>query len=163
VDTTRIGLCWFDGTQFGVLPVENGGLPHAQIPDMEVKDVQYGYELWMSCLSQGIAVLKVLTTPVGITPPFNAAPGFLFKNYPNPFTNRTSLSFSLANEGLISLMIYDINGKAVRDLGRSFFKSGTSTIEWDRRDNNGNRVSPGIYACRLTKGDHSKTILMVVQ
>jgi streptogramin lyase len=59
VNTSQIGLCWFDGTQFGILPVVNGGLPHAQISDMEVKEVPNGYELWMSCLSRGIAVLSV--------------------------------------------------------------------------------------------------------
>lgn len=163
IDTTRIGLCWFDGNQFGVFPVEDGGLPHAQIPDMEVKEVQDGYELWMSCLSRGIAVLHVITTPVGIAQPPTNDPVLSLMNYPNPFTAKTSLSFSLANEGPISLTIYDISGKVVRDLVNAFYRSGTSSVEWDGRDNQGNRVIPGIYAGRLIEGDHSKTILIVVQ
>jgi hypothetical protein len=39
-----------------------GGLPHTQIYDIEVKTLATGYELWMSCPSRGIAVLRV-TTP----------------------------------------------------------------------------------------------------
>jgi streptogramin lyase len=163
IDTTRIGLCWFDGTQFGVFPVEAGGLPHAQIPDMEVKEVQDGYELWMSCLSRGIAVLRIITTPVGIIQPPITEPALSIMNYPNPLTGRTTLNFSLMNEGLISLTIYDLNGKVVRDLVNTFCNSGTSSVDWDGGDNQGNRVSPGIYTCRLINGNYSKSILMVVQ
>jgi hypothetical protein len=36
-----------------------GGLPHAQISDAEVLIVPGGYELWMTCISRGIAVLRV--------------------------------------------------------------------------------------------------------
>ncbi len=163
VDTTRIGLCWFDGTQFGVFPVEEGGLPHAQIPDMEVKEVQNGYELWMSCLSRGIAVLNVITNPVGITQPQKTEAALSLMNYPNPLARQTTLVFSLLKEGLISLCIYDLNGKVVRDLVSAFYKSGTSSVEWDGCDDLENRVSPGIYTCRLTFGNNSRSILMVVQ
>jgi hypothetical protein len=40
-----------------------GGLPHAGIKDLEVKLIPGGYELWMSCLSRGIAVLTVAGAP----------------------------------------------------------------------------------------------------
>ena len=55
------GLGWFDGTQFGYIPqTEVGvGLPHAQIADMEVRLVPGGYELWISCTSEGVAILTV--------------------------------------------------------------------------------------------------------
>jgi streptogramin lyase len=163
VDTTRIGLCWFDGTQFGIFPVEAQGLPHAQIPDMEVKETQNGYELWMSCLSRGIAVLNVNTSPVGITQLPKTLPALFLTNYPNPFTSRTSLSFTLVDEGPISLIIYDINGKIVRDFPRTSYNSGTSFIEWDRHDNQGNKVLPGIYTCQINQGNDSKSILIIVQ
>lgn len=61
------GLCWFDGKNVGEFPgppsgqPQWGGLPHTQIQDMEIREVADGYELWMSCLSRGIAVLKVKT------------------------------------------------------------------------------------------------------
>ncbi|MFZ4523254.1 MAG: FlgD immunoglobulin-like domain containing protein [Bacteroidales bacterium] len=162
-DTTRIGLCWFDGTQFGVFPVEAGGLPHAQIPDMEVKVTPNGYELWMSCLSRGIAVLNVITSPVGITQPPVSEPGLLLKNFPNPVSGSTILSFSLIHAGLINLTIYDINGKPVRELARTFCKSGSSEIEWNGCDYQGNRVCSGIYTCQLIQGNYSKSVLIVVQ
>ncbi|MCC7171880.1 MAG: hypothetical protein IT459_15655 [Planctomycetes bacterium] len=63
--TAQRGLCWFDGTNVGVYPAppggepQWGGLPHAQIADCEVKELQNGYELWMSCKSRGVAVLTI--------------------------------------------------------------------------------------------------------
>lgn len=61
------GMCWWDGVNVGDFPAPGGGepqwggLPHAAIQDLEVKLIPGGYELWMSCLSRGIAVLTVMT------------------------------------------------------------------------------------------------------
>ena len=65
--TSTYGLCWFDGTNFGIIPQQQiGGLPHAQIYDLEVKNIQNGYELWISCASRGIAVLTVTGSVVPV-------------------------------------------------------------------------------------------------
>ncbi|QQS35980.1 MAG: T9SS type A sorting domain-containing protein [Ignavibacteriales bacterium] len=65
--TSTYGLCWFDGTNFGIIPQQQtGGLPHAQIYDIEVKYLQEGYELWISCASRGVAVLTVTGTVVPV-------------------------------------------------------------------------------------------------
>ena len=63
------GLCWYDGNQVGLFPAppngepQWGGLPHVGILDLEVRVIPGGYELWMSCVSRGIAVLTVLGEP----------------------------------------------------------------------------------------------------
>ncbi|MBK6912330.1 MAG: T9SS type A sorting domain-containing protein [Ignavibacteriales bacterium] len=65
--TSTYGLCWFDGTEFGIFPQQQiGGLPHAQIYDLEVKNIQDGYELWISCASRGAAVLTILGTVIPV-------------------------------------------------------------------------------------------------
>ena len=66
--STDAGLLWWDGTNIGTFPAppggawQWGGLPHAGILDVEVKVIPGGYELWMSCISRGIAVLTVTGT-----------------------------------------------------------------------------------------------------
>lgn len=66
---TERGLCWWDGEKVGAFPApidggpQWGSLPHGQVEDVEVKVTTDGYELWMSCVSRGIAVLKVQTQP----------------------------------------------------------------------------------------------------
>jgi hypothetical protein len=65
----RRGLCAWDGNGVIDFPAPSfgepqwGGLPHASIKELVVRDVPGGYELWMSCISRGIAVLSVTTPP----------------------------------------------------------------------------------------------------
>jgi len=67
--STEAGLLWWDGTNTGTFPAppngewQWGGLPHAGILDLEVKVTPNGYELWMSCMTRGIAVLSVTSPP----------------------------------------------------------------------------------------------------
>lgn len=71
--STEMGLLWWDGTNIGIFPAPPngewrwGGLPHANIKDIEVKLIPGGYELWMSCMTRGIAVLTV-RRPVTVSP-----------------------------------------------------------------------------------------------
>lgn len=64
------GLVWYDGTHAGIYSAPRngepqwGGLPHAQINALKVKEVAGGYELWMICASRGIAVLFVPADPI---------------------------------------------------------------------------------------------------
>jgi hypothetical protein len=162
-NAAETGLCWFDGTEFGIFPVTDGGLPHAQIADVEVKEHLNGYELWMSCLSRGIAVLDVINGNVGIETIHNPDQILLLHNYPNPFRNSTSLCFFLPADGYISLTIFDVTGRIVRDLADTFYPSGTYSITWNGDDNEGKEVNPGIYICRLTSRDEVRTIRMIVQ
>ncbi|MFZ4573980.1 MAG: hypothetical protein ACOYN0_06255, partial [Phycisphaerales bacterium] len=70
--STDSGLLWWDGTTVGTFPAPPngawrfGGLPHAGILDLEIKPIADGYELWMSCISRGIAVLTVVNPRVCI-------------------------------------------------------------------------------------------------
>ncbi|MHC1774505.1 MAG: two-component regulator propeller domain-containing protein [Lentimicrobium sp.] len=162
-NTTETGLGWYDGNEFGFFPVEEGGLLHAQIKDMEVKDIEGGYELWMSCLSRGVVVLTVLTEPVGVESVTVDKPALFLQNYPNPFTDKTSISFSLPADGNLAIDIFDINGRIVRSFTNAFYKAGTSAFVWNGDDNSGNRVSPGIYVCRLISGKESGSVRLVVK
>jgi streptogramin lyase len=157
------GLGWFDGNEFGFFQAEDGGLPHAQIKDMEIRETAEGYELWMSCLSRGVAVLTVISDPVGIETITESKSSFYIQNYPNPFKENTSISFSLPIDEKVRIDIYDINGRIVKNLTDSHYKPGTSAVIWNGDNNQGSRVKPGIYVCRLFTGSLSGTVRMVVQ
>ncbi len=68
------GLAWWNGVESGFYPAPRdggpqwGGLPHAQIYAMKVRELSNGYELWMSCASRGIAVLSITDEPASPTP-----------------------------------------------------------------------------------------------
>ena len=117
----------------------------------------------MSCLSRGIAVLDVINDNVGIEAKDVTEPVLYLQTYPNPFKDRTSISFSLPDDGIVSLSIYDINGRIVCDLSSKYYPSGISALTWNGEDNQGRAVVPGIYLCRFVAGNQSKSIRIIVQ
>ena len=148
--TSVYGLCWFDGTDFGIFPQQQtGGLPHAQIYDLEIKNIQNGYELWISCASRGVAVLTVNNIPVKIadnklqTIKFN-----LDQNYPNPFNPSTNISFDLPENMFVSLKVFDITGREVASLINELRTAGKHKIQF-----NASVLSSGVYFYRLVVND----------
>ncbi|MBS1551647.1 MAG: T9SS type A sorting domain-containing protein [Bacteroidetes bacterium] len=124
--TSVYGLCWFDGTNFGIIPQQQiGGLPHAQIYDIEVKNIQNGYELWISCASTGVAVLTVNGSPSGIINPETQINFItLEQNYPNPFNPVTIIRFTVNKESFTELKVFDITGREVASLLSENLKAG---------------------------------------
>jgi len=64
--------------------------------------------------------------------------------YPNPFTNKTYIHYNLAQEGQVSLTIYDMDGREIKNLVNSNQSAGVYTETFD-----GNGLSNGVYMYRL--------------
>ena len=76
-------------------------------------------------------------------------------NYPNPFTTKTRFTFehNMPNQDLmVSIQIYTISGKVVRTLRSIINSPGTRNdeIEWDGRDQYGDRLGKGVYIYKLS-------------
>jgi len=82
-------------------------------------------------------------------------------NKPNPASGATDIQFSLVADERIELSIYDLSGRAVRELAKGTFSAGPNTVHWDGLDANGHPVAPGIYMARL-KGTHTQATHNVV-
>lgn len=106
-----VGLYWFDGTQFGFFPVQDGGLPHAQIADVEIKENSNGYSLWISCLSRGIAVLNVVNNDSGINDQNTLQTNNHFQLYPNPAQTTVNIATDL--EESITYEIFNELGQII--------------------------------------------------
>ena len=95
--------------------------------------------------------------PVAVEPEYQNNE-FLFTSSPNPFTNSTTLSFSLTtNEHELSqINIYNIKGQLVRTLPISSFPNpslGMQELVWDGKDESGKEVSSGVYLFKLDNSD----------
>ena len=73
----------------------------------------------------------------------------LAQNYPNPFNPTTSIQFALPMEAQINLSVFNILGKEVKLLETGYKQAGNFTAVWDGTDNNGNKLSSGLYIYRL--------------
>ncbi|RLC48667.1 MAG: hypothetical protein DRI23_10225 [Candidatus Cloacimonadota bacterium] len=69
----------------------------------------------------------------------------LIGNYPNPFNPSTTISFSLQNDNMVELSIYNSKGQKVKTLLNEQRRAGLHQVQWNGRDENGSSVSSGIY------------------
>lgn len=79
----------------------------------------------------------------------------LFQNYPNPFNPSTAIRYSLANDGKVTLRIFNLLGQEVKTLVNEFQNAGTHEVVWDGTNHQNHAVSSGNYVCRLTAGKFS--------
>ncbi len=63
---------------------------------------------------------------------------------PNPFNPSTNIQYKLENSGLVSLAVYDINGKLVKILINEIKQQGNHSICW-----NADKSHSGIYIFKL--------------
>ncbi len=83
-------------------------------------------------------------------------------NYPNPFKDNTRISFTLARQATVSIVIYDITLRPVRvlvdnrvfDAGNYTLKeNGSDAIGWDGTSSSGEDLARGIYFCEIIVAD----------
>jgi hypothetical protein len=85
------------------------------------------------------------TVSVGHTMENVTPDGFtLYQNYPNPFNPATTITYSLAEPGNVTLEIFDITGSRIAVLANGFRNAGTHTVNWQPVNN-----ATGVYFYRL--------------
>jgi len=68
---------------------------------------------------------------------------------PNPFNPKTELRFSLPDRAHVSLNVYDLRGRLVRNLADGWLAPGPQVVVWNGQDNHGKGASSGKYFARL--------------
>jgi hypothetical protein len=129
--------------------------------DSEYLDTQvaprilYNYKLGID--SQGT---EVFIGPLSV----GGAPKFfqLSQNIPNPFNDRTTISYQLPSSNQVSLKVYDLAGRLVRILRDGEEPAGFYTVEWDRKDSSGRDIANGIYFYRLDTAGFTATKKMLL-
>lgn len=83
---------------------------------------------------------------------------FALSNFPNPFNPKTTIHFRLPEAGLMELEIYDVQGKSVRQFERIHRESGSHSLQWDGRDDQGESCASGHYLVQLRRGDRRESL-----
>lgn len=86
----------------------------------------------------------------------------LSPNYPNPFGPSTTIRFELPEAARVTLKVYDVSGRFVRELADAQLPAGPHVRAWDGRDESGAPVATGVYFCRFEAGARSQTRRMVL-
>ena len=92
----------------------------------------------------------------------------LLPNYPNPFNPETWIPYQLAEAADVTLTIYDIKGRVVRDLDLGHQRAGmyharSRAVYWDGRNTHGEPVASGVYFYTLKAGEFAATRKMLIR
>ena len=86
----------------------------------------------------------------------------IYQNYPNPFNPITEIKYEIAQEGYVSISVYDLVGRLVKTLINQKQSAGYYSINWDATNIQNLKVSAGMYIYRIESGDFSKTKKMIL-
>ncbi len=81
----------------------------------------------------------------------------LSQNYPNPFNPVTKINYSVAKQGLVTLIIYDILGKEIKTLVNEVKSPGAYIVDF-----NGSNLASGVYFYKIQSGDFMQVKRMVL-
>jgi len=81
---------------------------------------------------------------------------------PNPFRTTTEFRIAMPDQAPWSLTVFDRTGRAVRSLARSERFAGPADVRWDGRDDQGQRLEPGVYLARLAAGPRNELLKLVL-
>jgi hypothetical protein len=81
----------------------------------------------------------------------------LSEPYPNPFNPVTTFQFSLPEEALVQLNVYNVGGRKISTLIDGLRQAGIHQISFD-----GSHLSSGIYVYRLETGSYTQTGKLVL-
>ncbi len=81
-------------------------------------------------------------------------------NYPNPFSEETTISFNILDEELVTVEVFDISGKKLTTLFEDRV-SGNHKITWNGTNQSGSKLNSGLYFISID-AESGQSIIKVV-
>jgi predicted deacetylase len=125
--------------------------------------VRYGRGLAFVTLSEAAEALNPSPARIALAEKTIPELPLLHPNHPNPFNPFTTLSYTIPEDGPVSLAIFDMSGRLVSRLINRYQPAGTHTYVWNGTSKEEKPVSSGVYLCVLRLENHTvsrKIILM---
>ncbi len=73
--------------------------------------------------------------------------------FPNPFSSQLTIRFSLPEAGPASLLIFDLQGRLIRQLQSGQLDAGDHQQQWNGDDQSGRALPAGVYFIQLRSGE----------
>jgi len=124
--------------------VIDGENPYSYLDGQVEEGIAYEYKLEV-VLSAGPKPLG--NTEVVTTTPQSFA---LMQNYPNPWSDKTMVTFTLPTDDEVSLQLFDITGRLVKEVASGYYQSGEHQVTLDSY-----QLESGIYILRLANEEQS--------
>ena len=80
-------------------------------------------------------------------------------NYPNPVATSTAMNYHLTDNGEVSIVLYDVNGREVKTIFSGYQSAGDYSVNWKLDQN----IPAGAYIATLfVDGNHSHDLKVTV-
>ncbi len=87
----------------------------------------------------------------------------LFQNFPNPFNPETNIYFTLKENSIVTLEVFDILGRKIKSLIKGeVLNVGIQNVKWDGTNYSGNHAASGIYIYQLKANNFIESKKMVL-
>lgn len=112
--------------------VEDGVTYFYSISDVDIDGSEHFYH-------------RVATAVAGFNPSSAVIEKYaLHQNYPNPFNPTTEISFTIRENGFVTMTVYDLQGREVSKLVNGKYIAGTHRVSFD-----GSNLPTGVYVYKL--------------
>ncbi len=88
---------------------------------------------------------------LGVSEYDQSAHGFLGQNYPNPFSNNTTINYGIYEDGTVLMSIFDVSGRRIHILEDANKTRGRYTVHFDNAS-----LEPGVYYYQLELNSNGK-------
>jgi hypothetical protein len=157
-NAVEVGSVAYDGTLkttrpalgIGVKPNGAGTGPNNVLPAYwhgKIDDVRI-YDRAL-CENEIAALWAGAATGAGEAAPLS----FSVSSSPNPFRDATRIRYALPQAGDVTIAVYDVRGRMVRELVRARMPAGSHVAEWRGDDRDGHAVGSGVYFYKVESGD----------
>jgi hypothetical protein len=151
--------CWYAG-ELATYLYDGVQVPYLH-PELFGDDAEH--TSFLNCEYKGMAFWNLVTRDERLTGEENIPTATrLGEIYPNPFNPGTTVLFELGEPSRVTLRIYDVSGRLVRELVNENREMGTYSERWDGRDSSGRSVASGVYFCQFKCGGSEQTKKMVL-
>lgn len=125
---------------------------------------QFNMEYWRGNNQLGNYQLNVpLLPPLAVGKKQRTLPsGISLRVNPNPFNQRVSVNYILPEDGQVTLQVFDILGRKVRQLLNEKQTPGEYQLFWKGDDDTGQALSSGLYIISLRTGSGQSRVQKVM-
>jgi len=146
----KIGTCYLEPGLRRVLRLDNSLRLEAEKLTADAAMVMINRKLSPDVIVSSLGAKEVVTTQ---SPDFFT----LNQNYPNPFNGSTTIRYEIHRPGNVSLTIYDLQGKKIRELINRRQTPGAYTYSF-----NADKLASGVYFFQLRYGFRQQTRKMML-
>ncbi len=110
---------------------------------------------WTGWADGQFMIRAIIDTHTGVSEELAPAPVLSAKNYPNPFNPTTTISYNVPKDGKVTVKVFNTKGQLVKTLVNEVVAAGSKTVVWTGDNNEGKKVSSGVYMYKVETENES--------